>query len=371
MERKLRVLHYVPGFDQGGIESRLLDWYRNIDRNKIQFDLIKLTPDRNNDLIEEFKLLGGNVYTLPKFSPKNFLSFRKELRYMFKSNDSYDVVHCHSPATGYFFLKEAKKNNVPVRILHSRTTQFNSESTFIFVRHQLKKLANNYATSYFSCSNEAAVWQFGEEALLNQNVTIINNGIESYKFKFNYNTRIKILSELELDNCFVVGHVGRFATAKNHLFLIDVFNEITKKQKNARLVLIGSGLTKKEIEEKVNKLNLSDKVIFLGEKNNVEDYFQAMDVFLFPSHYEGFGTVAIEAQAAGLKCIVSEGVPNTVDVTDLIEHLPLEAGPMFWANKVLEYSRPYERRDTYEEIVNAGFDAITTVKYLSEFYNKN
>lgn len=368
MKRKIRILHYVPGFEQGGIESRLLDWYRNIDREEIQFELIKLTSDKENELIKEFELLGGKVYTLPRFSPQTFFSYRKELRKLFIENDFYDIAHCHSPTTGYFFLKEAKRSKVPVRILHSRTTRFNTESSFVPIRNVLKRLANYHATSYFSCSTEAAVWQFGEESLLNQKVTIINNGIESDKFIFNPQMRSKIRHELSLEDKFVVGHIGRFATAKNHMFLIDIFNEILKKQKNAILVLIGDGLTKEEVKKKVSNLNLTDKVLFLGGKDNVEDYFQGMDVFLFPSSFEGFGTVVIEAQAAGLRCVVSDGVPNAVDITDLVEHVPLSDSPKVWAEKVLHFSRKYNRRNTHTEIVNAGFDNNSTVNYLYNFY---
>lgn len=366
--RKIKVLHYIPGFDQGGIESRLLDWYRNIDRDQIQFDLVKLTPSKKNELLEEFVALGGNVYTLPRFSPKTFFSYITELKKIFNTNESYDVVHCHSASTGYFFLKESKKNGISKRILHSRTTQFNPESSFVPIRGFLKKSANYYATSFFACSEQAAIWQFGKEAYVENKVEIINNGIESQKFSFNPYKRSMVREELNLEKSFVVGHVGRFATAKNHLYLIDIFNEIVKIKPEAKLLLIGEGLTKESVQEKVEKMKLSDKVLFLGGKGNVEDYFQCMDVFVFPSQYEGFGTVTIEAQASGLKCIVSDKVPKEVSITNLVEHVPLSADPKRWADLAVSHSISYEREDTSTQIINAGFDTKSTAQYLSNFY---
>ncbi|MFD4817054.1 glycosyltransferase family 1 protein [Peribacillus butanolivorans] len=370
MYKKVKILHYVPGFDHGGIESRLIDWYKNIDRDKIQFDLIKLTPDTENPLIEKFKDLGGMVYTLPKFSPKTYFIFQKELKKFFNEHD-YNAVHCHSPITGHFVLQRAMNNGIPIRIMHSRTTQFNSDSTFIPIRNYLKRLSVSYATDYFACSREAGTWLFGEKAILDKKVKIIDNGIEAEKFIFNNNIRLKIREELKINNNFVIGNVGRFSSVKNHSFMIDIFKEISKINKNSKLMLLGDGPTEEEIKAKVKELNLADKVLFLGRQTDVEKYLQAMDVFLFPSHFEGFGTVAIEAQTAGLRCIVSEGVPSSVDITDLIEHLPLSTGPEKWAKNILQYSKGYKRNNMYEEIVNAGFDVKSTIKSLEKFYLGN
>ncbi|MGE7905349.1 glycosyltransferase family 1 protein [Peribacillus sp. NPDC094092] len=367
MYKKVKILHYVPGFDHGGIESRLIDWYKNIDRDKIQFDLIKLTPDTENPLIVKFKELGGKVYTLPKFSPKTYFKYQKELKKFFNEHD-YNAVHCHSPITGHFVLQRAMKSGIPIRILHSRTTQFNSDSSFIPIRNYLKKLSTIYATDYFACSKEAGTWLFGEKAILDKKVKIIDNGIEAENFIFNNNTRMKLREKLKLNNNFVIGNVGRFSTVKNHSFMIDIFNEICKVNKNSILMLLGDGPTEENIKAKVKELNLVDKVLFLGRQTDVEKYLQAMDVFLFPSQFEGFGTVAIEAQTAGLRCIVSDGVPFSVDVTDLIEHLPLSIGPEKWADNILQYSKGYKRNNMYEEIVRAGFDVKSTIKFLEKFY---
>ena len=368
MERKIRVLHYIPGFDHGGIESRLLDWYKHIDRNKVTFDILKLTPDNDNELIKEFIDLGGNVFTLPRFSMKSVISFMKALKSFFIVNHNYDVVHCHAPTTGYFILKEAKKYDIPLRIIHSRTTSFNPDEKNIIIKKMLKKITPIYANRYFACSKEAGEWIYNRTILSSDKFKVINNGIEAKKFIFNDQKRNQLRSEMEIEDYFVIGHIGRFSTAKNHPFIIEIFYEILKKRSNSKLILIGDGPTEDDTRKKAKKLGIENNVLFLGRQNNVEDYLQCMDVFLFPSYFEGFGTVAIEAQAAGLQCLASDGVPQAVDITGLIEHLPLSKGAVEWAETVLKYSNGYERRNMYEEIAKAGFDVITTAKWLEEFY---
>lgn len=370
-DKKIKVLHYTPGFDHGGIESRLIDWYKNIDRSIVQFDLVKLTnADDNNQLIRNFKDLGGNVFTLPQFSITSIRSFIQALNDFFEKNSDYDVVHCHSSLSGSFVLQEAKKNNISVRIMHSRTTQFDPGSKLLPIRKYLKKRSNKYATHFFACSKEAGEWQFGKENVDNGNVMVINNGIESEKFIFNAGVREKVRQDLKLNESFTIGHIGRFSSVKNHTFLLDVFKEITKRHSDSKLLLIGDGPEEYNIKQKVRDMDLEDKVLFLGRQKDVEKYLHSLDVFIFPSLFEGFGTVAIEAQASGVKCIVSDGVPRSVDISDLIEHLPLSAQPREWAEVAMQYVDGYKHHNMYEEIVNAGFDAKFTAKLLENFYSK-
>ncbi|MDT9026819.1 glycosyltransferase family 1 protein [Rossellomorea yichunensis] len=369
MDNRIKVLHYTPGFDHGGIESRLIDWYKNIDRNMVQFDLIKLTTaDDNNQLIRDFKDLGGKVFTLPQFSFESIKPFMRGLRDFFEHNNDYDVIHCHSPLSGSFVLREAKKYNIPVRIMHSRTTQFDPGSKLLPIRKYLKNRSNKYATHFFACSKEAGEWQFGKKNVNDGNVKIIKNGIQSEKFIFNEEIRQKTRQALKLNKTFTIGHIGRFSSVKNHTFLIDVFKEITRRYEDSKLLLIGDGPEEFNIKQKVRNLNIDDKVIFLGRQKEVENYLHSMDVFIFPSIFEGFGTVAIEAQASGLECIVSKGVPFSVDVSNLINHLPLSAGPEEWAEIILQFREGYKRRNMYEVIVKAGFDAKYTAKLLESFY---
>lgn len=366
MHEKVYVLHYVPGFDHGGIESRLLDWYRNIDRSKVQFDLLKVTTDNDNPMIEEFKSLGGKVYTLPKFTPKTYFRFKANVKKFFDDHNKYKVIHCHSPITGKYVINEAKRHNVTTRIMHSRTIQFNKDSSFKFFREYLKKASFKNATDYFACSKKAGEWLFGPESVKKNKVKVINNGIESERFIYNSAIRTELRKHLDLGNSFVIGNVGRFSQPKNHSFMIDIFSEFNKKHHNSKLLLIGEGPEKERVIQKVNKLDLSEKVLFLGKQENIWEYLQCIDLFLFPSFFEGFGTTAIEAQAAGLITIASDAVPPSVDITDLIQHLPLSTNAKAWADTMQDYSKGYERKNMYEEIVKAGFD----VKYTTEFLEK-
>lgn len=361
---KYKILHYVPGFDHGGIESRLLDWYNNIDRDKFQFDLLILTSVKDNVFIKEFESLGGKVYILPKFNLKNYIKFKLELNNFFKNNSDYDAVHCHSPITGKYVLELAKNYKIPTRILHSRTVKIDSNRYQFFKKYLVRKSVQ-FATTYFACSKEAGDWIYGE----NDDFQIINNGITTDQFVFNYKTRDRIRKELNLSNFTVIGNVSRFTPSKKHDFLIEILYELDKRNGNFCLLLIGDGPTKSIIEKIAEDKGVIDKVLFLGKKHNVSDYYQAMDIFVFPSEYEGFGTVAVESQASGLKTIVSTGVPNSVDVTNLVTHLPLENGVEYWADIIMK-NKNYLRENKKQEIINKDFDVMTTVKKLETIYSK-
>lgn len=365
--KPVKVLHYIPGFDLGGIESRLLDWYRNIDRTKVQFDVLILT-DLDNELVREIQALGGNVYKISNFSFKTIIKFMKDIKKFFSENNDYSVVHCHSLTTGYFILKEAKKYGISSRIIHSRTTSLNSEEKFLFVKNQMKNKTPSFATDYFACSQEAGKWAFNKKKLQSSKFMVINNGIEIKKFIFNLEKRKQLRGKLKIENSFIIGNVARFTSSKNHEFILKVFSEVLKKDETSKLMFIGEGPTEKKIKQIANEMGILDHILFLGRKNNVEDYMQCMDLFLFPSHFEGFGTVAVEAQAAGLPCVVSEGVPKSVDITNLIEHLPLAKEPAEWAKYILKFRDGYERENMYNEITQGGFNAETIAKWLENFY---
>ena len=219
-----------------------------------------------------------------------------------------------------------------------------------------------FATERLACSKYAGEWMFGK----NSEFKVINNAIDLSKFRFDQTVRDCIRNELGINDKFVVGHIGRFCYQKNQGFLIDIFNEITKTA-DAVLLLIGSGETKSNIEERVKSLGLVDRVIFAGNKSNANEYYQAMDTFVFPSRYEGLGMVAIEAQTSGLPVICSTQVPAEVAITDLVKFCPLSASAADWAEFILGH-RVSERKDTTDEIRNSGYDIATEAKKLEEFY---
>lgn len=361
---KVKILHYIPGFKFGGIESRLIDWYKGIDRTKVQFDVLVHT-DLDNDLLTLIKEMGGQVYITEKFSLRNYMNFIREIRKFFNSNNDYAAVHSHSLVTGYFILKRAKKHRIPKLIIHSRTKSFIGERS-IFVKKILKRMTAKIANTYFACSKEAGEFLF--QGIKKENFTVIKNGIQVEKFIYDSVVRDSVRASLNLKNSFVIGHVGRFTYAKNHLFLIELFKDVCERIDNAILLLVGEGPSIDEVKNLIHKYNLQDRVIFAGYKPNVNEYFQAMDVFVFPSHFEGFGTVVVEAQASGLKCLVSTGVPDSVDISGLTEHLSLSEDIRVWTEKVVDISKGYTRKNMLVEVREAGYDAKDISKFLEKQY---
>jgi len=265
----------------------------------------------------------------------------------------------------------AKKYGIGIRIAHSHCIDFQTDS-------QLKKLIgdlfkvplNKYANNYFACSKEAGEWLFGNKITNSDKFKIVHNAVDLQKYKFDAETRNKIRSDLKIDsNTVVMGHVGRFVNLKNHDFLIDIFYEFNQMCKNSKLLLLGTGIKENEIKEKVKKLELEENVIFVGFKNNVNDYMCAMDLFVLPSKAEGLGLVLIEAQASGLKCFASQDVvPEEVNVSNTIEFISLNSSSKEWADSLIKINN--ERLNNQEIIKQQGYDIRDTGKFLQDFYEK-
>lgn len=355
----IRILQCVSNMDRAGIETMLMNFYRNMDREQIQFDFL-VNKSKPGDYDEEIISLGGKIYRTPGLSPFKFLEYQKYMENLFNEHPEYKVIHCQNEAMGYYALKAAKDNNIPVRISHSHNTITRIDYKYpikIFCKSQLKKVANYFV----ACSKLAGEYLFNEE------VKIINNAINSEKFLYNPNIRNEVRKKYNLRNKFVVGHVGRFEAQKNHSYLIDIFYEIYQLDNEAVLLLIGNGSLEEKVKQKISKLNISNNVIFTGNIPNVNEMYQAMDVFVLPSFHEGLPVVGIEAQAAGLPCILSDTITNEVKITNNIHFMSLRDSAYNWAKKVLYYKN-YDRKNEYENIVKFGYDIKEATKVLSEFY---
>jgi glycosyltransferase involved in cell wall biosynthesis len=366
--KRIQVLHYIPGFKSGGIESRLLDWYRNIDREKIQFSLVKLNEIDNSHNTVEFKQLGGIIHNLPKLNIINFFLYFKFLVKLLKKN-KYDIVHVHNLHSGLFVLFASKMFGIKCRVLHSRTTDYLPSEKYKPFKKILMKLSPMFATHFFSCSMEAAKWGFGKKIALKSK--IIKNGIQLKKFNFDSATREKIRKELNIKNEFIIGTICRLSPQKNLIFLINLFEKIFREDKNIILTIVGAGSSQKEIEKVIEDFKLNNKVVLCGEKSNVHEYYMAFDMFIATSLYEGFGTTAIEAQATGLPSIVSTGFPETVCVTNLIQRIDLEESLEIWKKKALETIQKTRNPESIAEVKNAGYDASMVAKELEFFYTTN
>lgn len=360
MKYPIRVLQVVTYMGRGGLETMLMNYYRHIDHSKVQFDYLT-HREFDGDYDKEIKDLGGNVYHLSNLNPLS-TSYKKSLNDFFENHPEYKIVHSHLDCMAGIPLKYAKLNNVPIRIAHAHNSNQTKDLKYplkLFYKRNIKKNANYL----FACGDEAGKWMFNTD-----NFKVLNNAIDAKDYTFNMNIRNDKRKEFGIsDDSILVGHVGRFFPQKNHEFLIDIFNQFHKDHPNSYLMLVGEGELKVSIQDKVRTLGLEDFVIFTGLRSDVNDLLQAMDVFLFPSLYEGLPVSIIEAQAAGLPCLISDKVPIECKKTDLVYQLNLEDSLNVWSDKIYELSH-ITRRDTYEEIKQSGFDIVENAKWLENFY---
>lgn len=336
----VRVLHFVHALTRsGGLSNFIMNYYRQIDRSKIQFDFVYFR-EVESDFKDEIASLGGRCF---KFTEPSFnLSYKRECEEFFEAHKGeYSAIHCHALFAAAFYGVIAKKYGISNVIVHSHSNSYGNGFLRKARNFYLIKRACSIATQRLACSEDAARFMFGSRALKKGKVQVISNAIDCKKYFFDESIRAEVKKELGLTDEFVVGHVGGFAPWKNHLFLIDVFNEIHKKRPDSVLLLIGadgvaSGSTKKDIIRKVNELGFEDKVMFLGVRNDINRLMMAMDYFVLPSTIEGFGLVLVEAQASGLAALASANVPTEAKCTDLVSYLPLEDGAEKWAREILK-----------------------------------
>lgn len=358
MEKPIRVLHIVTCMNLGGLETMIMNYYRKLDTNKIQFDFLVHRKEKST-YDEEILQKGGKIYTVPKLNPFS-IKYRNAMNGFFKKHN-YNIVHCHLDCMSSIPLSIAKKNKVKIRIAHAHST--NEEKNFKYpLKLFYKRKIKTVATDLFACGYAAGKWMFATDSF-----TIMKNAIDTKKFLYNEEVRLQERKNYQLQDSLVIGHVGRFNIPKNHIFIIDVFNEIIKLNKNAKLVLVGEGLLKEEIKDKVNKLNLNKNVIFIGETNRVFDILNAFDIFLFPSLWEGLPVSLIEAQAASLPCFVSENIPAEVKITELVKVISLTMDASFWAKQIVNIPNQ-NRLDRSKEIKNNGYDIDGNFLELEEYY---
>jgi glycosyltransferase involved in cell wall biosynthesis len=366
MSKPIRVLQIIGLACGGGVEAVIMNYYRHIDKNKIQFDFV-VHKGAVKSFVDEAKSMGAKVYEVTPYT-ENIFKFTCEI-YRIIKKERYQIVHSNMNSLSAFPLFAAYIAGVEVRILHNHTTDNKAEGLRTWVKRLLRPFAKIFANQYWACSNLAAEWMYGKKAIANNKVTIINNAIDLEQFKFNEQVRIRLRKELGLENCFVVGHVGRFMQQKNHCFLIDVFNKLVQQKQDARLLLIGDGPLKNEIEERVKKLELTEKVVFLGVRTDVASLYNVMDVFVLPSLYEGLGMVVVEAQVNGLPVLVSEAVPNEAKVNCNINFCNLNKPLAYWRNSIIQISKK-ERFKSSMIVDNNNFDIRYESKNIEKIYLK-
>ncbi len=370
--KPVRVLHVLGTTNLGGAESRIMELYRCIDRSQVQFDFLIHTKE-DGHYSEEIRSLGGHIYSLPRFKFFNIAEYRKAIHTFFKEHTEFSVVQGHMTSTAAIYLPIAKQEygrpSMPlITAAHARSAGVDKGLKGLATRI-LRLPLKNRADYLFTCSKEAGIAVYGARAVREGRVWTIPNAIDAQRFSFQQKVRDEIRSELGIQDKFVIGHVGRFGFMKNHTYLVDVFAKICETRKDAVLVMIGQGELEETIREKVKSLGLEDRAYFLGNRYDVEKYYQAFDYFVFPSTFEGLPGSVAEAQAAGLHCLVSDKVTREVALTDLVAYRSIEEDSGLWAEEILGNAQAaLVREDMREAIAQKGFDVRRQAVQMAEFY---
>ena len=367
-QEPIRIAQIIGKWLGGGVESVVMNYYRHVDRTKIQFDFI-CDEDSTNIPYDEIKKLGGKIILVPPY--QKVFEYQKDLIKIFKDNN-YKIVHSHLNTLSVFPLRAAKKAGVPVRIAHSHSTTNKKEWKKNLLKQILRPFSKVYATDYMCCSELAGRWLFGNKEYDKGNVYLLNNAIDLDKFKYDEQLRNKKRKELNIkDDTLVIGHVGRFVEQKNHRFLIDIFNEVHKQKENSILLLVGQGPLMEEMKEKVKTLGIKDSVKFLGQRNDVSELYNLMDLFLFPSLYEGLPVVGIEAQATGLLCVLSDDMTKETKVLNETEFLSLKQSASVWAKIILNKQLMLlDKNNTTKKMSAVGYDINIESFKLEKIYKK-
>lgn len=356
----------IGSLDIGGSQTMVMNLYRNIDRTKIQFDFIIDHP-QERFYAEEIESLGGRIYTMPTFLGSNILQVRKAWNTFFKSHPEYKILHSHVRSYATIYVSIAKKYGLKT-IVHSHSTS-NGSGVGSIVKAVLQYPLRYQADYYMGCSKEAGEWLFGKNVIKRQNFYIINNAIDAKKFRFDKQMREKYRNEFNIGDDFVVGFLGRVTIPKNPSYVIEIFNEILKLYSNSKLLFVGDGDLLPDIKKLAVAYGLEKQVIFTGARSDTAGVYAAMDVYCFPSLWEGLGISLVEAQASGLPCICSENIPQEAIITSLVHQQSLNDGASIWARQILSLKNE-KRADTYELIRKLGYDIKLNAEWIQNFYMK-
>lgn len=338
-EKEIKVLQVLDFVNHNsGVSAVVVNYYSNMPKDRVKCDFL-LYEEPEADLAEVLKQNGAKIYVTGQPSGRNIFQYRKQINDFFSSHGKeYDMIHVHIPNAAFVILKIAKKYGISVRILHSHSAK-GADGVWKKARNYvLNRWGLFYANEFFACSKSAGVYLFGKPAMEQEQVRILPNAVNIERYRYCEEKRIEMRQKLGMENHLILGHVGRFVEVKNHVHLLDIFYEIQKKYPQARLLLLGDGPLKGQMEEKVIKLGIEDKVSFEGTVDHVWDYMQAMDVFLLPSLYEGFPVVCVEAQAAGLPCLLSNRISNEVKLTENVYFLD-NSDIAAWVDKIEEAAK--------------------------------
>lgn len=361
----INVLFRVGALLQNGTEAFVMNVFRTIKNEDIHIDFLLNNPTKTpyyKEVLDE----GSNVYICPPRKPNPIKSFFSEIAFFKRHSKEYDAIHfCYGSLADITLIVLAYYYKIPVRILHSHNSSCKGIHSRV-LHKLLKPIANKMTTHHFACSEKAGNF-FSSKGVQYE---VIKNGIDIQKYSYNLNKRKEIRKELLIpDECTIIGHVGRFTKVKNHKFILDVFNEYLRIHPLSKLMLIGVGELEDEIKQSAVALNIDDRILFMGLRNDVGDIMQAMDLFLMPSLFEGLPFVLVEAQAAGLPCVISNNIDRGVDITGNVKFISLDSTAKEWAQSIISFLTNYNRKNQDDIIRGNGYDINSTAEFLLKIYN--
>lgn len=354
-----RILCVFSTLDRGGAETMCMNLYRHINREEIQLDFIKHTS-KTGAYEDEIKKMGGRIYEAPRYKLYNHIKYCRWWKNYLRKHPEYKIIHGHFFTISAIYFKIAKKYG-RITVGHSHCTEPDKNSLKAYLLSYLCKKVDKYSDVRLACSKKAGNWIYKKDFI------VLNNAIETKRFVYNAKEREKVRNAFNLQNRFVIGTIGRIMHQKNPLGVIEIFKAIRTKRPDALLMWVGDGPMRIVAENKVKEYGLKDSVLFLGVRADVPSLLQAMDAFILPSFYEGLPVVAIEAQASGLPCYISDTVTREVDITGLCMFLPIN-DEMEWCKSILEYTG--KRVDTSIALKKAGYDICDTANWLEHLYLK-
>ena len=363
----IRVLQVFTILNRGGAETMIMNYYRKIDRSKVQFDFLvhRSTPGAYE---EEIKNMGGRVYRLSPIHPRYFHQYQKEVRQFFETHKEYQIIHSHISELGYFLYKEAERQGIPYIICHAHTSKMNIDLKSPF-RIWWKYGVRHMSIQRMTCSKQAADWLFGEREVVSQ----INNAVDTELFSYNAHKAEELRAKFKIKNKVILGHVGTFNKIKNHHFLLQTFAQLRERRNDMILVLAGQGPLEEKVKQEVRNLGLEKDIIFLGCRSDIYDILQMIDVLVFPSLYEGLPVTLIEAQATGLTCLISDRISKDVDMSCGLVHFLSIQDTKKWVEEIDRLIENIEqlrrkRASQADTLREKGYDIEQEACRLEQFY---
>lgn len=364
MEEPIRILQMIGSLSVGGSQSVILNIYRNIDRDKVQFDFVLDHPE-NNILVPEVTALGASIYTVPAFNGSNLLMVIRAWGKIFKEHPEYKILHSHVRSYAFIYLLIAKKYGIKT-IIHSHSTS-NGQGITAIVKNILQLPLRFVADYFIGCSFAAGKWLFGSRIVHSDRFHILQNAIKVSDYAFDKDVRERYREELGVGDNITFIHIGRLTEPKNHMFLLKIFSEWLEKNAGY-LVIVGDGGLRTQIQKEIERLKIADNVIMLGNRNDIAQLLQAADCLLFPSLYEGLPVTVVEAQAAGIPSLISDVITDEVCLSDLVIKCPIDSGTRPWLDAIEKID--YTRINVSNKIIDAGFDIAASVTWLTDLYRR-